>query len=75
MSAMSVGFGVPVATRSPISYRRRSPIRQGIVLPHASSAENFVSRRARSTTHARSSAMTTEPEPMCAPASRSASNS
>ena len=65
---VSVGLGVPVATRSPISYSRRSPMRQGMVLPHASSAENFVSRRARSTTHARSSATTIEPEPTWAPA-------
>ena len=66
-----MGLGRPVEIRSPISYSRRSPIRQGIVLPHASSAENFVSSRARSTTHARSSANTTDPEPTWAPASRS----
>ena len=44
------------------------PIRQGIVLPHASSAQKRVSSRARSTMQARSSATTTEPEPMWAPA-------
>ena len=49
------------------------PIRHGIVLPHASSAQKRVRRRARSTTQARSSATITDPEPMCAPAARSAS--
>ena len=58
------------AIRSPISDRRRRPIRQGIDLPHASSAEKRVRSRARSTTQARSSAITTEPEPMWAPAAR-----
>ena len=47
------------------------PIRHGIVLPHASSAQKRVSSRARSTTQARSSATTTEPEPTWAPAARS----
>ena len=45
----------------------------GIVLPHASPAQNRVSSRARSTMHARSSATTTDPEPTCAPAARSGS--
>ena len=65
----------PSTTRSAISTRRRVPIRQGIVLPHASSAQNRVSRRARSTMQARSSATTTEPEPTWAPAARSDSKS
>ena len=62
-------------TRSPISTSRRVPIRHGIVLPHASSAQKRVSRRARSTMQARSSATTTEPEPTWAPAARSGSKS
>ena len=73
-ASTSVGRGRPVATRSPISASRRRPIRHGMVLPHASSAQKRVSSRARSTTQARSSATTTEPEPTCAPTARSASN-
>ena len=68
---VSVGRGRPSTTRSAISTSRRVPIRHGIVLPHASPAQNRVSSRARSTTQARSSATTTEPEPMWAPAARS----
>ena len=60
----------PRRSRSPISTRRRVPIRHGIVLPHASSAQKRVRRRARSTMQARSSATTTEPEPTCAPTAR-----
>jgi hypothetical protein len=71
----SVGLGRPVAIRSPISLIRRVPIRHGIVLPHASSAQNRVRSRARSTTQARSSAATIDPDPTWAPAARSASNS
>ena len=70
-SPASVGRGVPTAIRSAISDRRRVPIRHGIVLPQAWSAQNRVSSRARSTTQARSSATTIEPEPTCAPTSRS----
>ena len=69
------GRGRPSTTRSAISTSRRVPIRHGIVLPHASPAQNRVSSRARSTMQARSSATTTEPEPMCAPAARSESKS
>ena len=65
--------GVPTAIRSTTSDSRRVPIRQGIVLPQAWSAQNRVSSRARSTMQARSSATTIEPEPMWAPAARSAS--
>ena len=53
--------GARPRSRSPISYSRRRPIRHGMDLPQAASAENFVSSRARSTMQARSSAMTTEP--------------
>ena len=60
--------GRPSTIRSPISAIRRVPMRHGIDLPHASLEQNRVSRRARSTTHARSSAMTTDPEPRWAPA-------
>jgi hypothetical protein len=74
-SCGSVGRGVPVVIRSAISTRRFVPIRQGIVLPHASVAQNAVSSRPRSTTQARSSATTTEPEPTWAPTARRASNS
>jgi len=48
-------------------------MRQGMDLPQAWSAENRVRSRARSTMQARSSAITTEPEPTWAPAARSAS--
>jgi hypothetical protein len=47
------------------------PIRHGIVLPHASSAQNRVRSVARSTTHARSSATRMNLTPH-APASRAA---
>ena len=74
-SARSVEVGRPRDARRrrgrAISTSRRVPIRQGIVLPHASSAQKRVSSRARSTTQARSSATTTEPEPTWAPAARS----
>ena len=73
--SMSVGRGRPSTTRSAISTSRRVPIRQGMVLPHASPAQKRVSRRARSTMQARSSATTTDPDPMWAPASRSGSKS
>ena len=71
--SVSVGRGRPSTTRSAISTRRRVPIRHGMVLPHASPAQKRVSSRARSTMQARSSATTTEPEPMWAPAARSVS--
>ena len=71
----SVGFGVPLAIRSPISYSRRRPMRHGMDLPQAASAGELRQQPARSTMHGRSSAITTEPEPTWAPASRSASNS
>ena len=68
-------WAVRRSTRSPISYRRRRPMRHGIVLPHASSAQKRVSSRPRSTTQARSSATRRSPSPTWAPASRSASKS
>ena len=70
--------GLRGAGRDPVADLGRggaSPMRHGIVLPHASSAEKRVRSRARSTTQARSSATTTEPEPMWAPAAAQASNS
>ena len=75
MRVGSVGRGRPSTIRSAISTSRRVPIRQGIVLPQASLAQKRVSSRARSTTQARSSATTTEPEPMWAPAARRDSKS
>ena len=65
----------PSAIRSPISAIRRVPMRHGMDLPHASLEQNRVSRRARSTTQARLSAITTDPEPRWAPAARRDSKS
>ena len=45
-------MGRPETNRSPISASRLVPIRQEMVLPQASSAQNAVRRRARSTVHA-----------------------
>src|SRR3990172_2545719 len=68
-SSRSCGRWCPAAKRSAISTRRLRPMRQGMVLPHASSDANRSSRRPRSTAQADSSATTIEPEPRGAPPS------
>ena len=58
-------------TPAPSSASRRVPMRQGIVLPHASSLSNRVSSAARSTMQVVSSMTSTVPEPRMAPAASS----